>query len=394
MLDPLTSFLSIFVGFLGFLVITFIIMSFKKSPIFNIYLLVFFFFISFRLVHVGLLGFYDTPILTVYNVYIGPIYLFAIPTLYLYFESLYTDRIYFDSRHLLHLIFPLANLLLNTFQHFFSEVNSVFIESLQAFSILGFIISYSSICLYLGYKKLRQKSPILLRLSSEHESKMRNWTIFLLVIMCVLSFRLVYSIFSEILEDTSIMGYHGSLTFSVIWLVVFVKVLRSPELLYGYPKLKNITTRIEQLPFESSYLWSRRDVDIINVKDVKLSESIDPKIEPYLIKIEDYVNSNRFFRNPKCSIKDLANDLNVPSSHIAYVFRYYSKINFTEFKNMMRIKDAICLIEEDFLADKTFEALATKVGFSSYNPFFVAFKKQTNLSPAQYIQSIGVKTSL
>ncbi|WP_213524404.1 hypothetical protein, partial [Nonlabens sp.] len=103
---------------------------------------------------------------------------------------------------------------------------------------------------------------------------MRHWTMFLFVIMCILSFRLVYSVFSEIQEETRVLGYHGSLVMSVIWLLVFVKVLRSPELIYGYPKLKNITAQIDQIPTETSSLWSRGDVDIINVKDVKLSESI------------------------------------------------------------------------------------------------------------------------
>ena len=321
MLDPFISFLSLFVGFLGFLVIIFITMSFKKSALFNIYLLVLFFFIAVRLVHIGLLGFYDATIINAYNMYLGPIYLFAIPSLYLYFESLYADRVYFNPRHLLHLIFPSVNLFLNSFQHHFSEMYSAHIETVQAFSVLGFIISYSSICLYLGYKKLWRKSPVFVRLSSEHEAKMRHWTMFLFVIMCILSFRLVYSIFSEIQEETRVLGYQGSLVMSVIWLVVFIKVLRSPELLYGYPKLKNTAAPIDQIPIETSSLWRRGDVDTINVKDVKLRRSIGVKIAAYLTKVEDYVSLHHPFRNPKYSIKDLAHGLNIPVSQLVYIFK-------------------------------------------------------------------------
>lgn len=389
MLDPFSSFLSFFVGFLGFLVILFIIMSFKKSALFNIYLLVLFFFISVRLIHNGLLGIYDTPIINEYYVYIGPIYLFAIPTFYLYFDSLYADRIYFNPRHLLHLIFPLVNLFLNSFKHHFSEVNIALIETVQVFSILGFLFSYGSISLYLGYKKLWHKSSVFLELSTEHEEKMRKWTIFLFVIMCILSFRLVYSVFSEIKEETRIMGYHGSLVISVIWLVVFVKVLRSPELLYGYPKLKNITAQIDQIPTETSSLWSRGDVDIINLKDVKLSESISAKIEPYFIKIEDYVTSNRFFSNPKYSIKDLANGLNIPVSHLAYIFKYHCEMPFVEYRNHQRIKDAVNFIHSNFLKTQTLESLAIAVGFTSYNSFFVSFKKHTGLSPKLFLESLS-----
>jgi AraC-like DNA-binding protein len=364
-------------------------MSFKKSALFNIYLLVLFFFISVRLIHNGLLGIYDTPIINEYYVYIGPIYLFAIPTFYLYFDSLYADRIYFNPRHLLHLIFPLVNLFLNIFKHHFSEVNIALIETVQVFSILGFLFSYGSISLYLGYKKLRHKSSVFLELSTEHEEKMRKWTIFLFVIMCILSFRLVYSVFSEIKEETRIMGYHGSLVISIIWLVVFVKVLRSPELLYGYPKLKNITAQIDQIPTETSSLWSRGDVDIINVKDVKLSESISAKIEPYFIKIEDYVTSNRFFSNPKHSIKDLANGLNIPVSHLAYIFKYHCEMPFVEYRNHQRIKDAVNFVHSNFLKTQTLESLAIAVGFTSYNSFFVSFKKHTGSSPKLFLESLS-----
>lgn len=391
MLDPVISFLSLFVGFLGFLVIIFIIMSFKKSAIFNIYLLVFFFFIAFRLVHIGLLGFYDAPILNAYNMYIGPIYLFAIPSLYLYFESLYADSIYFNPRHLLHLIFPLVNLFLNSFQSHFSVLNSVLIETVQAFSILGFIVSYSFICLYLGYKKLWQKSPVFLRLSSEHEAKMRHWTMFLLAFMCILSFRLVYSIFSEIQEETRVLGYHGSLVMSVIWLLVFIKVLRSPELLYGYPKLKNITAPIDQIPIETNSLWRRGDVDIINVKDVKLSGSIGVKIDAYLTKIEDYVSLHHPFRNPKYSVKDLAHGLNIPVSHLAYIFKYHCEMPFVEYRNHQRIEDAVNFIHSDFLETQTMDALAIAVGFTSYNSFFVSFKKHTRSSPKNFLESLSCK---
>jgi hypothetical protein len=35
----------------------------------------------------------------------------------------------------------------------------------------------------------------------------------------------------------------------------------------------------------------------------------------------------------------------------------------------MSLKGAICLIDKDFLVDKTFDALATQVRFISYNSF-------------------------
>ena len=52
-----------------------------------------------------------------------------------------------------------------------------------------------------------------------------------------------------------------------------------------------------------------------------------------------------------------------------------------------RIKDALSLIDDGYLKRNTLESLAYKTGFSSYNPFFSAFKKITGLSPQEYIKS-------
>ncbi|MDG2193936.1 MAG: AraC family transcriptional regulator, partial [Polaribacter sp.] len=56
-----------------------------------------------------------------------------------------------------------------------------------------------------------------------------------------------------------------------------------------------------------------------------------------------------------------------------------------EYRMHGRIQDAIQFIENGFLKTGTLESLSSKVGFSSYNPFFRAFKKITKLSPQEYI---------
>jgi YesN/AraC family two-component response regulator len=85
------------------------------------------------------------------------------------------------------------------------------------------------------------------------------------------------------------------------------------------------------------------------------------------------------------SINDLSNSLNIPSSHLAYIFKCHCKLSFVEYKNYCKINDSLNLINNNFLESKTFDALAYKVGFKSYNSFFIYFKKQTNYSPKDYL---------
>jgi AraC-like DNA-binding protein len=89
------------------------------------------------------------------------------------------------------------------------------------------------------------------------------------------------------------------------------------------------------------------------------------------------------------SISKLASEIGEPISHLVYLFKYHCTVNFTEYKTIHKIDYAKELINEGFLAVNTMETLAYEVGFASYNPFFMAFKKYTNQSPNEYYRNIN-----
>lgn len=63
-------------------------------------------------------------------------------------------------------------------------------------------------------------------------------------------------------------------------------------------------------------------------------------------------------------------------------------MSFVEYKNYSKIKDSLNLINENFLESKTLDYLAYKVGFKSYNNFYISFKKHTNYAPKEWINKI------
>jgi AraC-like DNA-binding protein len=97
---------------------------------------------------------------------------------------------------------------------------------------------------------------------------------------------------------------------------------------------------------------------------------------------------NNYFRNPKFSLNDLAQVLNIPSSHLKYIFKYHSKLSFSDYKKISRIQNSLELINNNYLATNTLESLSKEVGFSSYNPFFTCFKDVVGKSPHEYISTI------
>jgi len=118
-----------------------------------------------------------------------------------------------------------------------------------------------------------------------------------------------------------------------------------------------------------------------------LKEKINSNIEEYLFKLNASLHNNNF-TNPKFSIKDLAQVLNIPISHLKYIFKYHSKISYSDFKKISRIKNSLELISNNYLAKNTLESLSKEVGFSSYNPFFTCFKEVIGKSPNEYISTI------
>jgi transcriptional regulator GlxA family with amidase domain len=80
--------------------------------------------------------------------------------------------------------------------------------------------------------------------------------------------------------------------------------------------------------------------------------------------------------------------MKTPKSHVVFLFKYYSKISFNEFKSTIRIKKAMQFLQVGYLASNTMESLAVEVGFSTYSSFFKNFKETTGISPLDYSQRI------
>ena len=52
------------------------------------------------------------------------------------------------------------------------------------------------------------------------------------------------------------------------------------------------------------------------------------------------------------------------------------------------IIDAVALIEEGYLKTNTLDSLSKKVGFNTYNSFFMGFKEITGKAPQNYVTTL------
>lgn len=390
----LESFLALLAGLIGVFIIIMMLFSYRSNVNVNVFIVIVLLIVSIRFLTYGLVHLEAFELHPDFHAYLSPVSLIAVPSLLLYLKALLKDYRSFQKKVLLHFIFPLLSLTLNFLQANFEIFQSEIIEVTQLCCVLVFFLVYFFFT-GLELKKIVAKIVIAnCQNETEHQSVILRWLFVIISIIVVWGLKWVLSIVYEYKSGGVITGNSFFIINILIFYLKFGFILFNIEILYGLPNLKTDANTDLNLDLFKDSTWALDEKRLKIQQNETLQPSIDKKNLAYIHNIEQFVATQSPFRVLEYKLKDLANDLNVPTSHIAYLFKYYSIINFTEFKNTMRIKDAICLIDEDFLLKKTIDALATKVGFSSYNPFFVAFKRQTNLSPARYLESLVGKTEL
>lgn len=105
-------------------------------------------------------------------------------------------------------------------------------------------------------------------------------------------------------------------------------------------------------------------------------------------KLNRYMQSEKPYMNKDLKIGDLADTLHTSSHSLSYLFNQYLNISYYDFVNDWRIAEFKKLVAEDTSFKYTLDVLADLCGFSSRASFFRSFKKNTGITPNEYIKSL------
>lgn len=370
-------------GLVGFVTAGLLYKNYKLNNLMNFYIVIIIMIVSIRFFLAGLIHFIDENSFTSYYLKHSKLALIIIPLFYLYFKNLIDCNKSIEKKQLLHFIFPLSFFLFSINLDFF-EINFKATHFVLYTIFFIYLVIYTFLCYRLLKRNvwLKKESIKVVKKQSVLNSK---WTYFLFFATVLLIASLLGSLFFEITFGRIITGFSFQWISALIWLLILYKILVSPEILYGYDVLhkKIDENRTENLVLNS--IWTiNPKIQINNAQHRELKEKIQPIILTYIEQIEKISINDKIFRNPTTTLTDLANKLNAPKSHIAYLFKYHSKITFSEYKKAIRIQDAINLINENYLKENTLDYLSKKVGFPSYNTFFTTFKEISGTSPLEY----------
>ena len=385
----LENIFSIIVGFIGLLVTFILVFSHKSNKYVNIYLALILFIVSVKSIHGGFSENYNLLFLDINFNWLRPLSIITLPFFYLYFESLFKDRIHLKKKVYLHFLLPIFLAIFSAFQNKFKFLEPAPFYLILSFLVISIILFYIIKNSFLFFKFFKNKNLIFIK----HFNLVNKWVFFIYIIFIIGSIRLIISVYFDFERDQKGLANMSNVFKNCVLLLLLVKLLISPEILFGYPKLKIRLSGFDKNLIFNNEVWSIKEVATSNIQDAKLSRLINTKLVPYLNEIEKFIINENPFRSSKYRANNLAENLSIPSSHLAYIFKYHCKMSFTEYKNHHRIEDALKLINEGFLDSKTFDGLAEKVGYVSYNPFFTSFKKRTNYSPKQYHELIVLKTN-
>ena len=381
----LSHIIVLFTGLLGFVVLIITMSQYRTNKIFNIYFAIIVLLVSIRYTLIGVKNLTNDILITETYRKADILFIVTAPLVYLYFKNLVKSQSKFVVSDLLHFVVPVLFILEAKY-----KLIEITIGIKRDFGLLNFfialVITYNLLT-FLELKNNIWNKKGSLEIMVNQNLLIKKWSIYLYICMNFMVLRLFFSLFIEYKSNGIISGQYVVWAGSLIWAIIFIKIITSRDILYGYTFLNNEKVNSGNT-IKISQWTSSKSPKITNIQDLQLNLKINAIVNQYIIDIDSTLEKNRYFRDPNFSFNDFALKLNIPKSHLSFIFKYHSKITFSDFKKISRINDAVQLIELDYLKTNTFDSLSKTVGFSSYNPFFTSFKDVVGKAPQEYLDTL------
>ena len=126
---------------------------------------------------------------------------------------------------------------------------------------------------------------------------------------------------------------------------------------------------------KSSIVQSKKK-ELLDEKSMKL---FGEKLNDYLEKEKPYLDSN-------ISLRSLAEQIDIHPNQLSWVINNSFGKNFNELINHYRVKVFKKISKDPKNTHLTIEGLAYESGFNSKTVFYTYFKKETGLTPKQYLK--------
>jgi TolB-like protein/AraC-like DNA-binding protein/Tfp pilus assembly protein PilF len=124
-----------------------------------------------------------------------------------------------------------------------------------------------------------------------------------------------------------------------------------------------------------------------NKKKALLNEAT---VKAFKDKLTYFIEKKELFLNPDLSLRSLAEELDIHPNQLSWILNESIGKNFNAYINHYRIKEFKRLAKDPSKSHITVIGLAYESGFNSKTVFNTYFKKETGLTPRQFLKSLKV----
>lgn len=103
-------------------------------------------------------------------------------------------------------------------------------------------------------------------------------------------------------------------------------------------------------------------------------------------RLKNLLDKEKLYLDPGLSLKDMADRLHTNTKYLSQVVNHHAGMNFQQFVNKYRIKDAKAKIASKEFNNLTLYGIALQCGFKNKSTFYKVFKEATGITPKEYLK--------
>jgi len=154
--------------------------------------------------------------------------------------------------------------------------------------------------------------------------------------------------------------------------------------------LEHIPQHINRIPIphQANYLGIREETLKRIQKEIQI-ENDEKQTNTLFKRIEHHLLQTNIVYQPKITLKSFATTIDIPAHQLSAIIKNKYKKSFNQLINSLKIdhvKKRLANISDH--KHLTLEGIGTEAGFTSRSVFFSEFKKQTGLSPGEYLRKL------
>ena len=343
----------------------------------------------------GFAGWYDNQPFRDIMFYMTFQHLFLLgPVIFFYVQSLLNPNFKLNKQNFLHLlpgilyiiysiVIVVTDKLILKRYYFLADTTDREFDSWYQYAGFFSMLFYFGLSLryYLKFQKLMPQ------LVSFSDNLVFKWIkTFLMAFLVMLILQVATYIFGICFPNTQ--TYIGSW-----WYFFFFSIIMYYIAITGYANSKKTTIPFSFDLFQSNKVFllpmhENEKVEEIDFEEIEKSKPIKEDIQLWKNKIVDLFETKMLFKNPDLTLTDLAKNLDTNVAIISRTINQGFQLNFNDFINQYRVETVKKAFEKGEHKKSTLLGIAFDCGFNSKATFNRAFKKNTGLSPKEYLEKV------